>query len=73
MKTDTKTLLSVPLQAADLLIFLAQVQSFHGVEELYEAHTHQLLSSLKEEYVSWAAHSTDQLIFRTLIMKSGTL
>ncbi|ELU05823.1 hypothetical protein CAPTEDRAFT_167239 [Capitella teleta] len=62
---------SLLTQAHELLNTLASQQNLSGTEQLFEMHTHQMLSSMKEHYMQWAQHSTDRLIFDTLIMSSG--
>ena len=56
----------------ELLDELASRQNLTGRQQLFEVHTQQVVSNLQDGYAGWTQHSTERLVFDTLLMEAGT-
>lgn len=60
-------------QVNELLDSLCKVQVLESRQELYSRHTESLINQLKESANMWTVHSTERLLFDTLLIECGKL
>lgn len=60
-------------QVNELLDSLCKVQVLESRQELYSRHTKPLINQLKESANMWTVHSTERLLFDTLLIECGRL
>ena len=54
-----------------LLSDLAQAQGMADKQELFARHSQEMVDRLQSNSASWTQHSTERLVFETLLMESG--
>lgn len=60
-------------QVNKLLDNLCKVQVLESRQELYSRHTKPLINQLRESANMWTVHSTERLLFDTLLIECGKL